>query len=410
MASNVHIAGTGVVSAIGMNLAENLLSLAAGRTGIGPIRQLQTVHQTDFPSGEIPLSNAELQQRCGWEDKRPQSRTALLGKLAAMEALSTLPLQRNGRESGGGKPGFRSAFISATSVAGMDLTEDFFPPFLQQASAGRLQQVVNHECGAITHAIAGSLGVNWDYCTTISTACSSAANAIMLGARLIKAGKMDMVLAGGTDALSRFTLNGFNTLMILDHQLCQPFDQQRRGLNLGEGAGYLLLVNDAVKERFGLTSQVRVTGYANANDAHHQTASSPDGAGSFLAMQGALAVSQLQPADIQYINLHGTGTQNNDASESAAIRRLFTNGLPRLSTTKGFTGHTLAACGAIEAAYSVASLERQCLYPGLRITQPVIEEPGVMVNSFEEGVALKNILSNSFGFGGNCSSLIFSLS
>ncbi|HPZ86511.1 MAG TPA: beta-ketoacyl-[acyl-carrier-protein] synthase family protein, partial [Flavihumibacter sp.] len=161
MASNVHIAGTGVVSAIGMNLAENLLSLAAGRTGIGPIRQLQTVHQTDFPSGEIPLSNAELQQRCGWEDKRPQSRTALLGKLAAMEALSTLPLQRNGRESGGGKPGFRSAFISATSVAGMDLTEDFFPPFLQQASAGRLQQVVNHECGAITHAIAGSLGVNW---------------------------------------------------------------------------------------------------------------------------------------------------------------------------------------------------------------------------------------------------------
>ncbi len=410
MGNKVHIAGTGVISAIGMNLAQNLSSLAAGRTGIGAIRRLPTVHQADFPSGEIALSNEELQEKCGWHSypKNSISRTAMLGFLAAKEAVDAAGLSLP--DMAGDR--LRCGFISATSVGGMDLTEDFFPAFIQNpATGGSLRQVRQHECGAVTNHIANALNPgNWTYTTTISTACSSAANAIMLGARMIKAGILDVALAGGADALSRFTLNGFNTLMILDHEPCQPFDRQRRGLNLGEGAGYLLLVSDTVKEQYGLSAKVRVTGYANANDAHHQTASSPDGAGSYLAMKDALAISGLQPADIQYINLHGTGTQNNDASESTAIRRLFTEGLPRLSTTKGFTGHTLAACGGIEAAYSVASLERQCLYPGLRITQPVIEEPGVMVSSFEEGVSLKNILSNSFGFGGNCSSLIFSVS
>ncbi|MFT4022227.1 MAG: beta-ketoacyl synthase N-terminal-like domain-containing protein [Flavihumibacter sp.] len=286
MAGNVHIAGTGVISAIGMNLAENLLSLAAGRTGIGAIRRLPTVHQTDFPSGEIGLSNEELQAKCGWDHypKNSISRTAMLGFLAAKEAVDAAGLSLP--DMAGDR--LRCGFISATSVGGMDLTEDFFPAFMQNpATGGRLRNVRQHECGAVTNHIANALNPgNWTYTSTISTACSSAANAIMLGARMIKAGRMDMVLAGGTDALSRFTLNGFNTLMILDHALCQPFDRQRRGLNLGEGAGYLLLVSDAVKERYGLAAKVQVTGYANANDAHHQTASSPDGAGSYLYRAG----------------------------------------------------------------------------------------------------------------------------
>lgn len=403
MASKVHIAGTGVISAIGHTVEENLSALVAGQTGIGTIRRLNTVHQADFPSGEIGLTNEQLAIACGWSGT--QSRTAMLGFLAAREALENADVSVEKLRA----DGFRCGLISATSVAGMDLTEDFFPGFLDHPQSGHLRHVVQHECGAVTSRIARALG-QWDFISTISTACSSAANAIMLGARLIRSGKLDVVVAGGTDALSKFTLNGFNTLMILDHELCQPFDQQRRGLNLGEGAGFLVLVSDAVLQRYHLNAAVQVSGWANANDAHHQTASSPEGAGSFLAMKGALAVAALQPADIQYINLHGTGTQNNDASESTAVRRLFGEKLPRLSTTKGFTGHTLAACGGIEAAYCVASLQQQCLYPGLRITQPVIEEAGIMVNRFEEKVPLQHVLSNSFGFGGNCSSLLFSRS
>lgn len=399
MSNRVYIAGKGVISAIGQTLSQNLDALQSGKTGIGSIHYLETIHRNDFPVGEVKLSNQELAAACGWTGSN--SRTAMLGFLAARAAMYNAGLSLDSK--------LRTGFISATSVAGMDLTEDFFPAFLADPQSGRLRQVVQHECGSISNQIAAALSIN-DFVTTISTACSSAANAIMLAARMIKSGMLDVALAGGTDALSRFTLNGFSTLMILDQQLCQPFDQQRRGLNLGEGAGYLLLISEAVAKDRGLKSSTVISGYCNANDAHHQTASSPDGAGSFLAMKGALEMSGLSSSEIGYINLHGTGTQNNDASESAAIRRIFGDHLPRMSSTKGFTGHTLAACGGIEAAYSVESLERNCLYPGLRITHPVIDEPGVMVNTFESNSGITHVLSNSFGFGGNCSSLIFSRS
>ncbi|GAO42084.1 putative 3-oxoacyl-[acyl-carrier-protein] synthase [Flavihumibacter petaseus NBRC 106054] len=388
----------GARSAIGNTVEENLAALRSGETGLGPIRYLDTVHRNAFPAGEVKHSNAELAALCGWQGTN--SRTAMLGYLAAKEALEDagIPLDD-----------LRCGLINATSVAGMDLTEEFFPAFLNNHHSGRLRQVVQHECGAISRIMSGALGIH-DFVTTISTACSSAANAIMLGARMIRAGRLDLVVAGGTDALSRFTLNGFNTLMILDHELCQPFDQQRRGLNLGEGAGYLVLISEALKTKLGRSPEVTVSGYANANDAHHQTASSPEGAGSFIAMKAALEMSGLSVSDIDYINLHGTGTQNNDASESTAIRRIFGDALPRMSSTKGFTGHTLAACGGIEAVYAISGILGQCLFPGLRIVDPVIPEAGVMVNQYETGQSVQHVLSNSFGFGGNCSTLIFSRS
>jgi 3-oxoacyl-[acyl-carrier-protein] synthase-1 len=196
--------------------------------------------------------------------------------------------------------------------------------------------------------------------------------------------------------------------MILDEQSCQPFDENRRGLNLGEGAGYIVLVSEKVAAGLKKIPTATLSGYCNANDAYHQTASSPDGTGSFLAMSGALKKAGLQPADIDYINLHGTGTQNNDIAEGTAIKRLFDPHYPKMSSTKSFTGHTLGASGGIEAVFSVLSLQHGIIYPNLRLKTPMKELPFVPVTGFIKNITVKHVLSNSFGFGGNCSSLIFS--
>jgi 3-oxoacyl-[acyl-carrier-protein] synthase-1 len=270
-----------------------------------------------------------------------------------------------------------------------------------------LRDILLHECGAITEWVADQLNIR-DYVTTISTACSSSANAIFFGARLIRHGLLDVVVAGGADALTKFTLNGFNTLMILDQQYCKPFDENRKGLNLGEGAGYTVLVSARVAASLQAGSYCRLSGFCNANDAFHQTASSPDGTGSYLAMKGALERSGLQPSDIGYINLHGTGTQNNDSAEGAAIRRLFDPQYPRMSSTKSFTGHTLGACGGLEAVFSALSVRYGLIYPNLRLETPMTDLPFVPVTNFAKNEPIEHALSNSFGFGGNCSSLVFS--
>jgi len=278
---------------------------------------------------------------------------------------------------------------------------------MNNPAKGKLRHVVNHECGKVTELVADELGIK-NYISTISTACSSSANAIMYGARLIKNNILDVVIAGGTDALTRFTLNGFNTLMILDNQYCQPFDANRRGLNLGEGAGYITLVSERVAVGLQKELYCTLSGYSNANDAYHQTASSPDGTGSYMAMQGALKMSGLKPEDIGYINLHGTGTQNNDNSEGTAINRLFNPHFPKMSSTKSFTGHTLGASAGIEAVFSALSAQQGFIYPNLRFETQIAEHPFAPETSFTKQIDLNHVLSNSFGFGGNCSSLIFS--
>jgi 3-oxoacyl-[acyl-carrier-protein] synthase-1 len=215
-------------------------------------------------------------------------------------------------------------------------------------------------------------------------------------------------VAGGADALTKFTLNGFNTLMILDHEYCRPFDENRKGLNLGEGAGYVVMVSERVAATLKNDPYCTLSGYCNANDAYHQTASSPEGTGPFLAMKGALERSGLEAADIDYINLHGTGTQNNDIAEGTAIKRIFDPLYPKMSSTKSFTGHTLGASGGLEAVFSVLAIRNRMVYPNLRLQTPMKDLPFVPETSLIQNAHVRNVLSNSFGFGGNCSSLIFS--
>jgi len=397
MSAAVFVAGAGVISGIGNNVPECLSALENSTTGIDRISYLRTNHQGLLPASEVKLGNAELALLSGFQPST--SRNVMLSMIAAKEAWDNSGINS--------MPGLRTGFVSATTIGGMDKTENFFVDFVADHNKGRLRDLAYHECGNVSQAVAEKLGIK-HHVSTISTACSSSANAIMYGARLIKHNILDAVIAGGTDALTRFTLNGFNTLLILDEQYCQPFDENRRGLNLGEGAGYIVLVSERVASVLKKDPGCSLSGYCNFNDAYHQTASSPEGDGPYGAMIGALKMSGLQPEDIDYINLHGTGTSNNDSSEGAAIKRLFEPHYPKMSSTKTFTGHTLGASAGIEAVFSTLAIKAGIVYPNLRLQTPMAELPFVPEINFSRNQNIKNVLSNSFGFGGNCSSLIFS--
>ena len=383
----IAITGIGVVSAIGSNVSETLQALLAERSGIGPMRHLDSVH-TDLPVGEVPYSNEALKAMLGIGNES-MPRTSLLGLMAAREAIEMAKATPD-------------VFISGTTVGGMDLTEQHWADY----QAGQATENIRlHEAGESTNSIAQHIGT-FKHIVTPSTACSSALNAIMLGANMLRTGQAKQVLAGGAESLSKFHLNGFNTLMILDHELCRPFDANRNGLNLGEGAGYLLLESEENALARGAKILGYIGGYANTCDAFHQTASSENGEGAYLAMRGALDMAGLQPSDIDYVNAHGTATPNNDLSESAALYRLFGDEMPAVSSTKAFTGHNTSASGGLEAAICVLAMQHGFIPANLRWehTDAGLISP-IAHTAHRE---LKHILCNSFGFGGNESSLVIS--
>lgn len=394
MANRVHITGMGIISAIGDNVEATLTSLTDCKSGIGKINYLNTHHKNDFVAGEVKHSNEALLKIAGSGN---YNRTTLLALIAAKEALQHSGI-KNTKEA-------RTGFISSTTVAGMCHSELVYKDFFDGKTNENF--IDSHFSGVSTNEIADILGIE-DYVTTISTACSSAANAIMLGARLIKNNVLDRVVVGGVDALSKFTLNGFNTLMILDTEWCKPFDDQRKGLNLGEGAAYLVLESEEQVNRFNKKSLALLSGYGNANDAYHQTASSPEGHGAFLAMKKALEVAGLPAGKIDYINAHGTGTPNNDSSEGLAMQSVFEGKVPKFSSTKAFTGHTLAAAAAIEAVISILSIQHNTIFPCLNLSTQMQDLSISPVSELQKNVDMSHVMSNSFGFGGNCSTLIFS--
>lgn len=387
----------GIISAIGDNVAENYNALIEGRKGISRISKIDTVHKDAIMVGEIEASNQELVNQLGLPSENNYCRTAMLGAIAAKQSIADAKISDIKK--------YKTGLISATSVGGMDMTEKYFYEYLEDKE---LQKYIEgHHAGDSTQKIAEQLGIEQSLVTTISTACSSAANSIMFGARLIKSGKLDRVVVGGTDCLSKFTINGFKTLMILSDTYNTPFDENRKGLNLGEAAAFLVLESDAVVKAENKKVLAYVKGYGNANDAYHQTASSENGDGATLAMEKALKVGGLQPKDIDYINAHGTATGNNDLSEGRAIIRVFGEDLPEFSSTKAYTGHTLAAAGAIEAVYAVLALQNNVIYPNLNF-KTQMKEFDITPQTVLKEKELDTVLSNSLGFGGNCSTVIFS--
>ena len=396
MDSKVAITGMGIVSAIGMNTEENLKSLLGSKHGISKIENLDTKLKDKILVGEIKKSNEELLEILGITSEIVNfSRTAMLGAIAAQQAIEDAGINVQEESSIG--------FINSTTVGGMDIIERYYNIFEHEKKYQHYIEV--HDAGSNTNLICEHLGIK-GYTTTISTACSSAANAIMLGARMIKSGRLDQVVVGGMDGLCKFTMNGFNTLMILSPTYNQPFDENRTGLNLGEGAAYLVLESEKSYKGRNKEPIAYLKGYANANDAFHQTASSENGEGAYLSMKKAFEVAQLSPKDIDYVNAHGTATRNNDLSEGRAMIKIFDGKVPMFSSTKPFTGHTLAAAASVEAVFSILAIREGLILPSLNFNQKMNEfdlTPNLELKKKE----ISTVLSNSFGFGGNCSSLIF---
>lgn len=390
----IVVTGIGAISAIGNTVAENRASLVRGKCGIGRLEIFPSKFSGLIPVGEIKISTEILKEKLDVYEPGI-TRTTLLALHAIKEAFADSGLTNAQISS------FDTALISANTVGGMCLTDEMYRD--SQKDTPGSEYLSSYDYGATNMYLQKRYAMKGPV-NTINTACSSSANAIMYGARLIRNGKARRAIVGGVDCLAKFTINGFNALHILSNETCTPFDEDRKGLNLGEGAAFLVLEKepDVSKKRIYST----LSGYSNANDSYHASSLSDEGTGPYKAMKDALSSAKLDPSQIDFINAHGTATENNDLVESIAMLRLFEK-VPAFASTKANTGHTLGAAGAMEALYCILNLSEQELYPAIHFNKPIPGPGLVPVQSYQK-TSLNNIMSNSFGFGGNCSSLIFS--
>ena len=395
----IAITGMGAICALGNDVDALTRSLIDGTRGIRPLEHLDL----GFPElvfGEVGLTNTAL---AGIVERRmaaagialPRSRTALLALVAAYSAIGD-GLDENG-----------TVVISASTVGGMDLTERHFTDW-RAGEMAQARDAAEHPVGSHTSFVADAIGSKAMH-TTISTACSSSANAMILAAQLLRTGRAKRVLAGGSDALCKFTIEGFKALSAMDTTgVTKPFSNERNGMNLGEAAAYLVLERESDALEAGRQPLAYFAGGANRNDAHHQTATSPEGNGPYLAMRDALAIAGLRPHEVDHINAHGTGTDNNDVTELTAMERLFRQ-VPPYTTTKALMGHTLAAAGALEAVISIICMREGILPVGHATSEAITAHTAIPI-AHTIRRPLRNVLSNSFGFGGNDTAIVLTAS
>lgn len=398
MAERIVVSAMGIISALGIGRDANQRALFASETGLRLPQLLQTNYAKEYLMGEVQLSNDELSEMLGLPTgNNGYTRTTLLALVAMQELVSQVDRPLIEKDL---------AFINANTVGGMCSVENMYMEFISDKQEGEFTKYIDTlDCAESTINIAKYFGIK-PFMATISTACSSSANALIVGSRMIQQGLVKRAICGGCDSLSRFTVNGFASLKNVSKQACMPFDQNRTGLNLGEAAGYLLLEKESDAIARGADIIAVFSGYDNSNDAYHPTAPSPDGSAAYRAMERALKKAKLQATDIGYINAHGTATDSNDAAEGKAIENMFGGKVP-FSSTKPFTGHTLAAAGAIEAIFSIWAMQHNELLPNMNFETPM-EGLSIQPVTKKEHKDIQHILSNSFGFGGNNVSLVFS--
>lgn len=391
LSTRIAVTGAGIVCSIGRNKAEVWQSIVESRAGIGKL--------TRFPGETFPTDIAAQVAEAlpiGRREAKRLSRTDLLAVMAAKEAL----------EQAGDAPLARAVVSTGTSTGGLLEGEDYYFRRIvtgrRRAPASRvLQQPTSAPSDAVARVFKCGGGV-----LSNATACASAGAAIGMGADLLRSGHADVALAGGSDALCRLTYSGFNVLQAVDPEPCSPFGASRKGITLGEGAGYLVLErwDDAVAR--GATILAELCGYGASCDAHHPTAPVADGRGAEAAMRGALVEGRMTPASVDYVNAHGTGTMLNDSAETQAIIAAVGPDVP-VSSSKSYFGHTLGASGAVEAVVTILALQHQIAPPTLRLAENAADCTLDYIPHTPRPMAMANVLSNTFGFGGSNVSLLF---
>lgn len=389
----VAIAAHTATCSVGSGLTALRDALDHGRSGLAPCHFLDT-RLTTF-TGEVDgVDDVRLPAHLARHDCRNNR-------------LAHLALQQDG-------------FAATVAAAARRFGADRIGVFLGSSTSGLLQTELAYRA----RDSAGALPASLDYATTHnmfslagfvaacfeltgpqsvgSVACASSAKVFATAARAIHAGLVDAAVVGGVDSLCLTTLYGFGSLELLSADVCRPYDIDRKGISIGEAAAFALLM----RQTDAAPDALRLTGFGESSDAHHISTPHPQGLGAIRAMREALERAALDPAQIDYINLHGTATPSNDASEDAAVVDVFGTDVP-VSSTKGVHGHTLGAAGALEAAVCLLALQHQKIPPGLNLNRP---DPALRANYRRDttSTALRHVMSNSFGFGGANASLVFS--
>ncbi|MFT5699193.1 MAG: 3-oxoacyl-(acyl-carrier-protein) synthase [Desulforhopalus sp.] len=367
----VYISGSGIISSLGVGVAATEKTLRENRSAIQPLELFSLIQGPALPVGAVSGLD---------EASPPVPRTHRLAGIAARQAMEgcTHP---------------PDAIIIGTTTGGILTTEE-----LLKSGDQKKENYQHHGLHTVASYLAGEFNCTGPV-VVVSTACSSGAVAMAMALKMLRSGGAKTVLAGGVDSLCRLTYFGFHSLQLVDRAGCKPLDQNRQGMAVAEAAGMLLLSTEKPEN-----CTTELLGAGLSCDAYHPAAPHPEGQGAFIAMQSALADAGLKPEEISYINLHGTGTPDNDLAESKAVGRLFTTH-PPLSSIKGASGHSLAAAGAIEAVVATIAIS-QGLMPantGLQKVDPVLDLAPL---TSPLDMPTRAVLSNSFGFGGNNGSLV----
>jgi 3-oxoacyl-[acyl-carrier-protein] synthase II len=394
LAAPVAITGIGCLCASGNSLSACMESIFSGCRNAGTPVSIKSSHESRYPvfeiKGEIP---------CKIKDGSiTYSRTSMLGLLAAKEAMADAGLDNDFVK------GLKTGVIMGTTVGCTMNDEQFYRDFRNNKNPD-MAPITRYLNSNPASVISGEYSLTGP-CQAIVNACSSGTDAVGIGASWIRSGLCDIVIAGGADELSRISYNGFISLMITDNALCRPFDRNRKGLNLGEGSAVLVLESERSYMRRNIKPRSFVLGYGSACDGHHLTAPHPEGLGLKKAIKDAMLLSGKRWEDIAFVNAHGTATPDNDRVEAKVLKEVLPN-IPFLST-KGYTGHTLGAAGAIEAAFTVACLESGRVPGNAGFTEP---DPEMTVTPVENNTAIsgKTAMSESLAFGGHNSAIIISI-
>ncbi|HEY3346766.1 MAG TPA: beta-ketoacyl-[acyl-carrier-protein] synthase family protein [Nitrospirota bacterium] len=395
----VAVVGAGSVNAVGLTVNEFWEGLIAGRCGIGPVDLFDTSAYRTHIGGQVRGLDAGL--HFGKKELRRMSRCDIFGLIAAREAVedSGLNLRSIDRE--------RAGVILGGGAGGM-LSGEKYRRELHNGGHPRPSLLMPFATNYTTDLIAVEFGFGGPR-STVVTACSSSSTSVGYAADMIRRGDADIIITGGSDAMCQLTYAGFNSLRAVDENPCRPFDANRKGLSLGEGAGMLVLEEMEHAKARGARIYAELAGYGIAGDAYHMTAPDTAGAGAARAISAALLDAGLEPREVDYINAHGTATKFNDVAETAAIRAVFGGHADRLavSSIKSMTGHCLGSAGGIEAVATALTVYHGIIPPTINFETPDPQCDIDCTPNIARRSDIRAALSNSLAFGGNNTSVVF---